>query len=70
MRILILMERGGWMMWVILAVSVVALAITLDRVFVLYLRSRLNVGGLSRTRTSPGPSSPATYEPSIPSPEC
>jgi biopolymer transport protein ExbB len=49
MRILILMERGGWMMWVILAVSVVALAITLDRVFVLYLRSRLNVGGfLSR----------------------
>jgi biopolymer transport protein ExbB len=37
------------MMWVILAVSVVALAITLDRVFVLYLRSRLNVGGfLSR----------------------
>ncbi len=38
-----LMARGGWMMWVILGISVVALAITLDRVLMLYLRASLNV---------------------------
>ncbi len=31
------------MMWVIFSVSVIALAITLDRVFMLYIRSKLNV---------------------------
>ena len=35
--------KGGWMMWVILAIFVIAMAITLDRFFVLYLRARLNV---------------------------
>lgn len=39
-----LLSRGGWMMWVILAISVIALAITFDRVLMLYIRSRLNVG--------------------------
>jgi len=37
------MESGGWMMWVILSLSVVALAISIDRFLMLYLRGRLNV---------------------------
>ena len=40
-----LLNRGGWMMWVILGISVIALAITLDRVLMLYVRSRLDVSG-------------------------
>ena len=43
MVIIELLGRGGWMMWVILAISVVALAMTLERVINLNLRSRLNV---------------------------
>jgi biopolymer transport protein ExbB/TolQ len=43
MALVELLSRGGWMMWVILGISVIALAITLDRVFMLYLRARLNV---------------------------
>jgi biopolymer transport protein ExbB/TolQ len=43
MALVELLNRGGWMMWVILGISVIALAITLDRVFMLYLRARLNV---------------------------
>lgn len=43
MVILELLLKGGWMMFVIAAVSVVALAITLERVVVLFLLSRLNV---------------------------
>ncbi len=38
-----LLNRGGWMMWVILMISVVAMAITLERVVMLYLRAPLNV---------------------------
>ncbi len=38
-----LLNRGGWMMWVLLGISVIAMAITLDRILMLYLRSRLNV---------------------------
>jgi biopolymer transport protein ExbB len=45
MAIVELINRGGWMMWVILGISVVALAISLDRVLLLYIRSRLDVGG-------------------------
>ncbi|MDJ0764038.1 MAG: MotA/TolQ/ExbB proton channel family protein [Myxococcota bacterium] len=45
MAIVDLLSRGGWMMWVILGISIIALAITIDRVFVLYLRSSLNVSG-------------------------
>ncbi len=43
MIVLELLGRGGWMMYVILSISVVALAITLDRVVTLSIRSRLNV---------------------------
>ncbi len=43
MMVLELIEGGGWMMWVILGVSVIALAITLDRVFMLFIRSGLNI---------------------------
>jgi len=59
--VLELMSRGGWMMWVILGISVVALAITLDRVIMLFGRARLNVGqfvgrvvGLVEQRDYPG----------------
>ncbi|MBN2529309.1 MAG: MotA/TolQ/ExbB proton channel family protein [Deltaproteobacteria bacterium] len=38
-----LLNRGGWMMWVILSVSIIATAITLERVVNLYMRSRFNV---------------------------
>lgn len=61
MMVLELMSRGGWMMWVILGISVVALAITLDRVIMLFGRARLNVGqfvgrvvGLVEQRDYPG----------------
>lgn len=43
MVIVELMEKGGWMMWVILSISVIALAISLDRFVNLYLRASLNV---------------------------
>lgn len=39
-----LLNRGGWMMWVLLAISIIALAISLERMINLYLRSGLNVG--------------------------
>lgn len=42
MKVLELLQSGGWMMWVILGVSVIALAITLDRLNLLYLRARLD----------------------------
>jgi biopolymer transport protein ExbB/TolQ len=45
MMIFDLMDRGGWMMWVIFGVSVIALAISLDRLVMLYLRARLDVRG-------------------------
>lgn len=48
MMVLELMGHGGWMMWVILGVSVIALAITLDRVIMLFGRARLNVGSFVR----------------------
>ena len=38
-----LLSSGGWMMYVILGVSVVALAITIDRVLMLFIRAKLNV---------------------------
>lgn len=38
-----LLNTGGWMMYVILGVSVIGLAITIDRVIMLYIRARLNV---------------------------
>ena len=44
MLLIELLGRGGWMMWVILGISIVALAITLERVIMLYVRGRLNVG--------------------------
>jgi biopolymer transport protein ExbB/TolQ len=44
MMVLELMARGGWMMWVILGISVIALAISLDRIILLFVRARLNVG--------------------------
>ena len=37
------LNSGGWMMYVILGVSVVALAISLDRFILLFVRSKLNV---------------------------
>ena len=40
------MQRGGPFMWVILAVSVVALAIIVERTWVLWLRYRLDAGRL------------------------
>jgi biopolymer transport protein ExbB len=43
MVVIELLNRGGWMMWVILSVSIIATAITLERVINLYLRSRFNV---------------------------
>ena len=43
MMVLELMERGGWIMWVIFSVSVIALAIFLDRFLLLFLRSRLDI---------------------------
>jgi biopolymer transport protein ExbB/TolQ len=43
MMVLELMERGGWMMWVILSISVIALSITFDRIVMLFIRARLNV---------------------------
>jgi len=39
-----LLGRGGWMMWVILGISVVGLAIALDRIIMLFLRAQLDVG--------------------------
>ena len=45
-RWMILVEgfhRGGWMMWVILAVFVIALIIAVNRFFTLYVGARLNV---------------------------
>lgn len=44
MAVIELLNRGGWMMWVILSVSIIASAITLERVVTLYMRSRFNVG--------------------------
>lgn len=44
MMLLDLLGRGGWMMWVILGISIIALAITLERVIMIYIRARLNVG--------------------------
>jgi biopolymer transport protein ExbB/TolQ len=38
-----LLSSGGWMMYVILGVSVIALAITIDRVLMLFIRAKLNV---------------------------
>ena len=38
-----LLSSGGWMMYVILGVSIVALAITTDRFLMLFVRSKLNV---------------------------
>jgi biopolymer transport protein ExbB/TolQ len=43
MIVIELLNRGGWMMWVILFVSVIAMAITLERFVMLYLRAPLNV---------------------------
>lgn len=43
MIIVELMNRGGWMMWVILGVSVVAAMVFLDKFFLLYIRSHLNI---------------------------
>ncbi len=48
MIVLELMGRGGWMMWVIFGVSVVATAIALDRFVALSLRARLDVRGFLR----------------------
>lgn len=48
MIVLELMGRGGWMMWVLFGVSVVALAIALDRFVALMLRARLDVRGFLR----------------------
>lgn len=36
------MQEGGWMMWVIFAVSIIALAISLERFTNLFLRARIN----------------------------
>jgi len=38
-----LLQRGGWMMYVLLGISVVASAIVLDRVYVLVLKARVNI---------------------------
>lgn len=38
-----LLSSGGWMMYVILGVSIIALAITMDRILMLFVRSKLNV---------------------------
>ncbi len=38
-----LLSSGGWMMYVILGVSIIALAITFDRILMLFVRSKLNV---------------------------
>lgn len=44
MDVIELINQGGWMMWVILGLSVFALAISLDRFVLLYVRSNLNMG--------------------------
>mgnify|MGYP006295091427 CR=1 FL=1 len=44
MVIIELLSRGGWMMWVILTISIIALAVALERIVVLFVLSRLNVG--------------------------
>ncbi len=46
MAVIELMSKGGFMMWVIFGISVIALAISLDRFVLLYLRARINVRGL------------------------
>ena len=38
-----ILNSGGWMMYVILGVSIIALAITIDRVLMLFIRAKLNV---------------------------
>ena len=43
MAVIELINQGGWMMWVILSLSVLALAISADRFVLLYLRSNLNM---------------------------
>lgn len=48
MVVLDLLLKGGWMMFVILGVSIVGMAITLERLFTLYLKGRLNVDDFIR----------------------
>jgi biopolymer transport protein ExbB len=43
MQVTEVLNSGGWMMYVILGVSVIAFAITVDRVITLFIRSKLNV---------------------------
>lgn len=38
-----LMERGGFVMWVLFGLSVLSLIITVDRLLLLYVRSRLDI---------------------------
>ncbi len=43
MQVLDTLNSGGWMMYVLLGVSVVAFAIVVDRIITLFIRSKLNV---------------------------
>ncbi len=43
------LDKGGWMMYVILAVSIAGLAVFLERAFHLYLRQRLDARGFVAT---------------------
>ena len=43
MQVLEVLNSGGWMMYVILGISILAFAITIDRVISLFIRSKLNV---------------------------
>ena len=43
MQVLEVLNSGGWMMYVILGISIIAFAITIDRVISLFIRSKLNV---------------------------
>jgi biopolymer transport protein ExbB len=43
MQVLEVLNSGGWMMYVILGISIIAFAITIDRIISLFIRSKLNV---------------------------
>lgn len=43
------LDKGGWMMYVILGVSIAGVAIFLERAFFLYLRQSLNASGFQAT---------------------
>lgn len=43
MQVLEVLNSGGWMMYVLLGISIIAFSITVDRIIMLFIRSKLNV---------------------------